>query len=143
MSMQTLQNHSTIVKWCLVLHYFTKTCLVKKGRSHLLLRKGLIKREKELRAEQKEKDLKLLNSIPSLTEQIEDLKKELQEKRKSLKSIWRIMIFWENFTRMDTLTNTEIQLKDNFLFSFQQFSLSCFKICFYLNLWIIVTFYFC
>ena len=82
--MQTLQNHSTIVKWCLVLHYFTKTCLVKKGRSHLLLRKCFIKREKELRAEQKEKDLQLLNSIPSLTEQIEDLKKELQEKEKKL-----------------------------------------------------------
>ena len=55
-----------------------------KGRSHRLLRKALIKHEKDKKAETLLKDKQMLKLIPSLREEIEELKHMLIEKDRKI-----------------------------------------------------------
>ena len=59
--------------------------LVQKGRSHQLLKKALLKRENDSIKEKEIKNQKLLESIPNLYDQIEDLKEALYRKEEEVK----------------------------------------------------------
>lgn len=58
--------------------------IVRKGRSHLLLRKGIIKAEKKRAVERQMKIERALGSIPALKQRIEDMEEELRQKQISI-----------------------------------------------------------
>ena len=60
--------------------------LVSKGRSHHLLKKKLLKDEKEKRNRAEEEKERAINSIAPMRKAIQELKKELSEKEKELES---------------------------------------------------------
>ena len=59
--------------------------LVQKLRSHLLLKKAYLKKEKEARREEELKNKMLIESIPNLHDQIENMKEALYRKKEELK----------------------------------------------------------
>ena len=58
---------------------------MQKGRSHQLLKKAVLKNSKEAKLKEDLKNKKLLESIPSLYDQIEELKEKLYRKEEELK----------------------------------------------------------
>ena len=58
---------------------------MQKGRSHQLLKKALLKRENDSIKKKDIKNQKLLESIPNLYDQIEDLKEALYRKEEEVK----------------------------------------------------------
>lgn len=65
----------------------TTISIVRKGRSHYLLRKAITKKERDkVKAETKAKE-ELLKSIPNLKEEIEELRKELMVKQRDIERL--------------------------------------------------------
>ena len=55
-------------------------CVVNKGRSQRLLRKYLLRKEKEVKAAEAARDKEDRESIPSFIKEIDDLKNELMQR---------------------------------------------------------------
>ena len=58
---------------------------MQKGRSHNFLRKEFLKKDRDLKEKEDIKNKSLLESIPSLHDQIEDLKEQLFRKEEEMK----------------------------------------------------------
>ena len=69
-----------------LVHSYLMFFLVHKGRSHHLLKKSIFKKKKEKFEEETKDKEELLKSIPSLKDEIYELRKELTEKEEQLRS---------------------------------------------------------
>ena len=72
------------VAWSQVITINPNLYIVQKGRSHQLLRKIIVKREKDQKELEDKHQKELLESIPHLKEEISNLKDELASKDKEL-----------------------------------------------------------
>ena len=79
-----LQISFVIAKLYQVLLFISILHVVHKGRSHQLLRKAVLKKEKEQKNLEELNKNEQLKSIPYLQKEIHDLKKELTDKDKEL-----------------------------------------------------------
>ena len=73
---------SNIVKWFLVSHSSSYFRIVKKGKSHLLLKSAINKKRNELQRQNEEEKDGQREAIEILQEEITSLKKELLERDK-------------------------------------------------------------
>ena len=75
-----MHRYLSRLRWLLVCSLNTDQNIVNKGRSHKLLRKYLLRKEKEQKIFDEARDKECIESIPSLMNEINDLKNEIMLK---------------------------------------------------------------